>query len=129
MLFAFVMPIVTMPLLMTVIFKIQMAAVQKIEGKRSEIVIQNVAQLPQELRDSLMADTTFQVKTEADFAGKILMDELKQKAFQALVIVPDNFTKAIELESPTDIEIYYDRAEEVSAAAYSKLERRHVALP
>ncbi|MCX6831985.1 MAG: ABC transporter permease [candidate division Zixibacteria bacterium] len=121
MLFAFVMPIVAMPLLMTVIFKIQMSAVQKIEGKRSEIVIQNIAQLPLELRDSLMTDTTFQVKTEADFAGKTLMDELKQKAFQALVVVPDNFAKAIELESPTDIEIYYDRAEEVSDAAYSKL--------
>ena len=121
MLFAFLMPIISMPLLMMVIFKVQMAAVQKIEGARSEIVIQNVSQLPQELRDSLMTDTTFQVKTEADFAGKILMDELKQKAFQALVIVPDNFAKAIEMESPTDIEIYYDRAEEVSAVAYSKL--------
>ena len=121
MLFAFLMPIISMPLLMMVIFKVQMAAFQKIEGARSEIVIQNVSQLPQELRDSLMTDTTFQVKTEADFAGKILMDELKQKAFQALVIVPDNFAKAIEMESPTDIEIYYDRAEEVSAVAYSKL--------
>jgi sodium transport system permease protein len=121
MLFAFVMPIVMMPLLMMVIFKVQMAAVQKIEGARSEIVIQNISELPQELRDSLMTDTTFQVKTEADFAGKNLVDELKQKAFQALVIVPDNFIKAIELESPTDIEIYYDQAEEISAAAYSKL--------
>jgi len=121
MLFAFLMPIISMPLLMMVIFKVQMAAFQKIEGARSEIVIQNVSQLPQELRDSLMTDTTFQVKTEADFAGKILMDELKQKAFQALVIVPDNFAKAIEMESPTDIEIYYDRAEEMSAVAYSKL--------
>jgi sodium transport system permease protein len=122
MLFAFVMPIVAMPLLMTVIFKIQMSAVQKIEGKRSEIVIQNIAQLPSDLRDSLMADTTFTVKTEADFPGKTLTDELKQKAFQALVIVPDNFAKAIEFESPTDIEIYFDRAEEVSAVAYDKLE-------
>jgi sodium transport system permease protein len=121
MLFAFVMPIVMMPLLMMVIFKVQMAAVQKIEGARSEIVIQNISELPQELRDSLMTDTTFQVKTEADFSGKNLVDELKQKAFQALVIVPDNFIKAIELESPTDIEIYYDQAEEISAAAYSKL--------
>lgn len=121
MFFALLIPIISMPLLMMVIFKVQMAAVQKIEGARSEIVIQNIAQLPQELRDSLMADTTFQVKTETDFAGKTLMDELKQKAFQALVVVPDNFAKAIELESPTDIEIYYDRAEEVSAAAYGKL--------
>jgi sodium transport system permease protein len=121
MLFAFVMPIVMMPLLMMVIFKIQMGAVKKIEEARSEIVIQNAAQLPQDLRDSLLADTTFQVKTEVDFAGKTLMDELKNKAFQALVIVPDNFIKAIELESPTDIEIYYDQAEEISAAAYSKL--------
>jgi sodium transport system permease protein len=121
MIFAFLMPIIMMPLLMMVIFKIQMAAVQKIEGARSEIVIQNLAQLPQDLRDTLMADTTFKVKTEADYAGKVLLDELKNKAFQALVIVPDNFAKAIELESPTDIEIYYDQAEEVSSVAYSKL--------
>lgn len=121
MIFAFLMPIVSMPLLMTVIFKIQMSAVQKIEEARSEIVIQNIAQLPPELKDSLTADTSFQVKTESDFAGKTLMDELKQGSFQALIVVPDNFAKALQLESPTDIEVYYDRAEEKSHAAFSKL--------
>ncbi len=123
MIFAFVMPIMAMPLLMTVIFKIQMGAVQKIEHARSDIVIQNIAELPKDLHDSLMADTSlFQVKTEADYPGKNLLDELKQKAFQLLVIVPNNFTKAIELESPTGIEVYYDRGEELSSAAYGKLD-------
>jgi sodium transport system permease protein len=121
MIFAFLMPIITMPLLMMVIFKIQMGAAEKIQNARSDIVIQNIGQLPTDLKDSLMADTTFLIKTEADYAGKTILDELKLGAFQAYVIVPDNFAKAIELESQTDLEVYYDRAEEKSDVAFDKL--------
>ncbi len=121
MIFAFLVPIITIPLLMMIIFKVQMGAAEKIQAARSDIVIQNIAQLPQDLRDSLTTDTTFLIKSEADFVDKKPMDELKLGSFQALVIVPDNFAKAIELESPTDIEIYYDKAEEKSAVAYDKL--------
>jgi sodium transport system permease protein len=121
---AFLFPIIAMPLLMIGIFKIQMMAISKIESERSAIVVKGLTMLPQELQDTLLASQIISVKTEKDYVGyseKDLTDSLKQGSFRALVIVPENFVKALELESPTDLEIRYDRAEERSGSAYDKL--------
>ena len=119
--FMLVVPIVAMPLLMTVSMKLMVGQARKIEAEKATVAVQRLDQLPQVLQDSLKASAVLDLKTEADFAGKDLISELKQGTLRAVLIVPENFSKAIELESPTDLELYVDNGEERSTSAADKV--------
>ncbi len=119
--FMLVVPIVAMPLLMTFTMRMMVSQVRKIEAEKAPIVVERLDQLPVELQDSLRLSTVLDLKTEADFAGKNLIDELKQGNLRAVLIVPENFAKALELESPTDLELYVDDGEDRSTSAAGKV--------
>jgi sodium transport system permease protein len=118
--FMLVVPIVAMPLLMTGISRLMISQVKKIEAQKSTIVVQNINQLPDDLQDSLRTSQQFELVDEARY-GAAAIDTLKAGGLDVLLIVPDNFATAIELESPTDLEIYYDKADDQSNSAEDKL--------
>lgn len=119
--FMLIVPVLAMPLLMTVSMKLMVSQMRKIEAEKVVVVVQRLDQLPLELQDSLRTSAGLDLKTEADYAGKDLRDELKLGSFRALLVVPENFAKAIELESPTDLEMYVDDGEERSTSAADKV--------
>ncbi len=118
--FMLVVPIVAMPLLMTGISRLMISQVKKIEAQVSSLVVQNMPELPADLQDTLRTSPQFKLIDEAVYADKAI-DSLKSGALDLVMVVPPNFRSAIELESPTDVEIYYDRADDMSNAAEDKL--------
>lgn len=118
--FMLVVPIVAMPLLMTGISRLMISQVKKIEAQVSSLVVQNVQELPGDLQDTLRTSSQFKLIDEAVYADKAI-DSLKSGALDLVMVVPPNFRSAIELESPTDVEIYYDKADDMSNAAEDKL--------
>lgn len=120
MIFMLLVPVISMPLLMLGISKIAMSQARKIEDMASRIVVQNFGQLPQELQDSLKSSKAFAMIEESAY-GATAMDSLKSGSFDLLLVVPPNFAAALEMESKTDLEIYYDKAEDRSSSANSKL--------
>ncbi len=118
--FMLVVPIVAMPLLMTGISRLMISQVKKIEAQVSSLVVQNVQELPGDLQDTLRTSSQFKLIDETVYGDKAL-DSLKSGALDLVMVVPPNFRSAIELESPTDVEIYYDKADDMSNAAEDKL--------
>jgi len=118
--FMLVVPIVAMPLLMTGVSRLMISQVKKIEAQVSSLVVQNMQELPGDLQDTLRTSPQLKLIDEAVYADKAL-DSLKSGALDLVMVVPPNFRSAIELESPTDVEIYYDKADDMSNAAEDKL--------
>lgn len=118
--FMLLVPLLAMPLLMNGITKLMISQVKKIEGQKSGLVVQNVSQLPADLQDTLRASERFNLIEESLY-GESAMDSLKAGVIDLLMVVPDNFAAAIDLESPTDLEIYYDNADDESSSAQDKL--------
>lgn len=118
--FMLFIPIFAMPFLMTTISKIAFSQAQKVKDLKSTLVIENMAQLPSDLQDSIKASPQFTLLEESAFQGAA-KDSLKAGVIDAVMVVPDNFAAAIEMESPTDIEIYYDKADDESNSAQDKL--------
>ncbi|MGB5107071.1 MAG: ABC transporter permease [Candidatus Zixiibacteriota bacterium] len=118
--FMLLVPLLAMPLLMNGVTKLMISQVKKIEGQKSGLVVQNVGQLPADLQDTLRASERFNLIDESIY-GESAMDSLKAGVIDLLMVVPDNFAAAIDLESPTDLEIYYDNADDESSSAQDKL--------
>ena len=121
MFFAFLMPILMMPVIMIGILKLQMSAISDIQGERQVVVVEGLDQLPADLRSQFENDTTVTVKSSTDYSGKDLKEEVTAGRIPAYVLVPERFGQSLDLESQTDIEIYYEGTEERSSAAYSKI--------
>lgn len=118
---AFLMPILMMPVIMIGILKLQMSAISDIQGERQIVVVEGLDQLPTDLRSQLENDTTVTVKSSTEFSGKDLKQEVIAGRIPAYVLVPERFGQSLDLESQTDIEVYYEGTEERSSAAYSKV--------
>lgn len=118
--FMLFIPIFAMPFLMTTISRIAFSQGEKVKELQSTIVVQNMAELPTDLADSIRNSKQFRIIEESAYGDKA-MDSLKAGALDLLVIVPANFRNAIELESATDIEIYYDKADDESNSAEDKI--------
>ncbi len=118
---AFLMPILMMPVIMIGILKLQMSAISDIQGERQVVVVEGLDQLPADLRLQFENDTTVTVKSSTDYSGKDLKEEVTAGRIPAYVLVPERFGQSLDLESQTDIEIYYEGTEERSSAAYSKI--------
>ena len=118
--FMLFIPIFAMPFLITTISKISISQAKKVKELKSTLVIENMAQLPTDLQDSIKASPQFTLLEESTFKGAA-KDSLKAGVIDAVLVVPDHFAAAIDLESPTDIEIYYDKADDESNSAQDKL--------
>lgn len=118
---AFLMPILMMPVIMIGILKLQMSAISDIQGERQVVVVEGLDQLPPDLRSQFENDTTITVKSSVDYPGVDLKQEVTAGRVPAYVLVPERFGQSLELESQTDIEVYYEGTEERSSAAYSKI--------
>jgi sodium transport system permease protein len=132
--FMLFIPIFAMPLLMTIIIKISVSQGQKVQEQTSILVIQNKEQLPAAMLNLIdQAEDTIKAADkstrivpkfkllEAGVYGEKAMDSLKAGSIDLLMVVPDHFAAAIDMESPTDIEIYYDKADDESKSAQDKL--------
>ncbi len=121
--FMLLVPVVAIPLLMMITTSLMMGVVSKAQEEKAVIVVEGMNNLPSELQDSLLNSELLAVKTPGDFPDTAdLLDELKAGDFQALLSVPDGFRNAIAGESPTDIEIFFDKAEIKSEFAVDKIE-------
>ncbi len=121
--FMLFVPLFAMPGIMYFLMQMMVSQIEKIEADKPLVVIENSSQLPDDLRATLFASDSLTVEEAGVHQGKNLVDEVKAGNIRVYVIVPENFAKALELESTTDLEVYYDNAEDKSAAALSKLRR------
>ena len=119
--FMLAIPIAAIPLLMILLSSLMIGQIEKMQKEKSDIVVQGMSNLPEELQTLLTETEKISIKTEADYQGKDLTEELKAGSFDALLIVPKSFDKAITIESQTELEIYYDKAEFSSKFAVDKL--------
>ncbi|HDS01040.1 MAG TPA: ABC transporter permease [candidate division Zixibacteria bacterium] len=120
--FMLIVPIVAIPLLIMFTSSLMVGAVTKAQEERATVVFEGFDNLPADLQDTFKAAPLLTVKTENDYADTIdLIDQLKAGGFDALVSVPDYFGSAIESESPTSIDIFYDQAELKSEFAVDKI--------
>ncbi len=121
--FMLFVPLLAMPGIMYFMMNMVMSQQEKIEADRPLVVIENSVQLPEDLRTILFESDSLTVKDASEFAGKKLVDEVKFGNIRVYIAVPENFATALKLESSTDLEVYYDNAEDKSSAALSKLRR------
>lgn len=121
--FMMLVPLVAIPAIMMLTSKLMIGQLTKAKEERTKVVIEGKAYLTTPLRDSLFAAEKLEVIAAEDYQGESenLRDEVKSGAIAALVRVPDAFDRALELESTTDIEIYYDEAEVASQFTVDKL--------
>jgi sodium transport system permease protein len=119
--FMLLVPIVAIPLLIMFTSSMLASTVTKAQEEKATIVIMGMENLPPDLRDSLLNSSRLDVKPQTDYESEALLESLKAGEFMALVEIPENFLNALEMESPTEIEIYYDMAEMKSDFAVDKL--------
>ncbi len=120
--FMLAVPIAAIPLLMTVLSHLMMGRIAEEKERISVVLIQGADYLPDDLRIDMIGaeDLSVEFDSVLDLGG--LIGKVRAGEADALVVVPRSFDKAIALESPTDIEIYYDEAEIRSGFAVDKLE-------
>lgn len=119
--FMLLVPIVAIPLLIMFTSSMLVSTVTKAQEEKASIVIIGMENLPPDLRDSLLNSSRMDVRPEAGYEGVDPLEGLRAGEFMALVEIPENFQNALEMESPTEIEIYYDMAEMKSDFAVDKL--------
>lgn len=121
--FMLLVPLIAIPGLMTVTSKLMVGQMTKAMEERSKVVVEGVQYLPADLRDSLFAARKLDVIEASTYEGTSdnLTDEVRNGNISAYVVIPEAFDRAISLESPTDLEIYYDEAEVSSGFAVDKI--------
>jgi sodium transport system permease protein len=119
--FMLLVPIVAIPLLIMFTSSLLISTVTKAQEEKASIVIMGMENLPPDLRDSLLNSSRMDVRTGSEYDSGDAIERLKAGEFMALVEIPENFRNALEMESPTEIEIYYDMAEMKSDFAVDKL--------
>ena len=119
--FMLLIPIAAIPLLMMGLSSLMISQITKVKEETSEIVIEGESFLPEDLRTMFAEAPGLSIKTEDEFEGKDLMEELKQGNFQVLMVVSEGFGSDLEKENQTEIEIFYDEAELKSEFAEDKV--------
>jgi sodium transport system permease protein len=120
--FMLAVPLVGIPLLMMTLPQLVMGRIEEEREKTSVILVQGMQHLPEELRDDLTRADGFIVQSDSSSELNDVIERVKTGDVDALMVVPRSFDKAIALESPTDIEIFYDEAEISSGFAVNKLD-------
>jgi sodium transport system permease protein len=120
--FMLLIPIAAIPLLIMGLSSLMVSQITKAREEISAVVIEGESFLPEDLRTLFAEAPGLSIKTEGEFEGKDLREELKQGNLQALVVVSEGFGSNLEEESPTEIEILYDESELKSEFARDKIE-------
>jgi len=119
--FMLMVPVIDIPILMIFTSSLMISSVTKIQKERATIVLEGADNLPADLRNSLFNSELLAIKTDAEFVGRDLIAALQAGEFQALVSIPDKFAQALEMESSTSVEIFFDAAEAQSESAVDKI--------
>jgi sodium transport system permease protein len=132
--FMLLVPIVGIPLMMMGMSKLVIGQLLKAHEEKSIVVVIGAEYLPAELHDSLFQAEKLEVVEIAAYYGDsyaedgdgfgidTLKGEITAGNIAAAISIPEAFDRAIELESPTDVEIYYDESEVESEFTLGKIE-------
>jgi len=116
-------PMLVIPLLMILTSKLLISQVTKAAKETSDIVLVGHGFLPGELEGVLRAAEGISVRPAPDDTEKdTLIEQLKEGAFDLLVVIPRGFGEALAGETPVEIRIFYDDAEFESELALEKFE-------
>jgi sodium transport system permease protein len=120
--FMLAVPIAAIPILMTVLSQLLMGRIEEERERTSVVLIQGADFLPEDLQADLTGaeDLSIEFESGSDLDGGI--EKVKAGDVDALVIIPRSFDNAIALESPTEVEIYYDEAEIRSEFAVDRID-------
>ncbi len=123
MIFAFLMPVLMMPVIMIGILKLQVSAVSDIRKEKQVVVVEGFDRLPAELQARFESHDSLTIKLSTEYPGEDLKQEVTSGRIPVFMSVPERFSQSLDLESQTDIEVYYDGAEDRSSVAYEKIRR------
>jgi len=125
--FMLLVPIAAIPLLLMALSSLMTSQIAKEMERVSEVVVQGLEYLPDTLRSELIGSDDLTVVSETQYraenptANSDITEDLRLGGFDVLMVVPKAFDRAIEIESPTEIELFYDEAEMKSEFAVSKI--------
>ncbi|MCK4656936.1 MAG: ABC transporter permease, partial [candidate division Zixibacteria bacterium] len=120
--FMLAVPIAAIPLLLIVISNLMTGQIEKEMERTSMVLVQGMEFLPDDLRGDLNGAESFTIEPDANSDLNDMIERVKSGEVDALMVVPRSFDKAIALESPTEIEIFYDEAEIRSGFAVDRLD-------
>jgi sodium transport system permease protein len=120
--FMLAVPLAAIPILLMVISQLMTGQIEKEMGRTSSVFVQGMEFLPDDLRGNLTDAEGFTVEPDTDSDLNDMIERVKTGEIDALMVVPESFDKAIALESPTEIEIFYDEAEIRSGFAVDRLD-------
>ncbi|UCD94802.1 MAG: ABC transporter permease, partial [Candidatus Zixiibacteriota bacterium] len=119
--FMLLVPIVAIPLLITLVSSLMASQITKVQKEVSRVVIEEPAYLPDSLRQAFADADALDVLPKEDFEGKTLVDELKEGNIEIIIFVDEDFTGNLESENPSELRIYYDESELKSEFALDKV--------
>ncbi len=120
--FMLAVPILAIPLLMMFLSQLMMSQITKEMERVSVIAVEGEEHLPADLRDALFGVRSLEIRDESALEYSDLTDAVKDGTIDALVVIPEAFERAIEIESPTDVEVFYDEAEIRSGFAVDRID-------
>ncbi len=125
--FMLAIPMVAIPLLIMAISQLMMSQITKQIEYESMVIVQGAEHATDDLMARFRDAGTLKLLTENEYRASDsthkgdLKDALIAGDFEALVVIPETFDSAIESETPTTVEIYYDQAEMKSEFTVDKL--------
>ncbi len=120
--FMLAVPLAAIPLLLMVISNLMTGQIEKEMERTSMVLVQGMEFLPDDLRGDLNGAESFTIESDTDSDLNVMIERVRSGDIDALMVVPKSFDKAIALESPTEIEIFYDEAEIRSDFAVDRLD-------
>jgi sodium transport system permease protein len=119
--FMLLVPIVAIPLLITLVSSLMASQITKIQKEISRVVVEEPAYLPNDLRQAFADAEALDILPKEDFEGKTLVDELKEANVEIIIFVDEDFTSNLDSEKPSELRIYYDESELKSEFALDKV--------
>jgi sodium transport system permease protein len=120
--FMLAVPLAAIPLLLMVVSQLMTGQIEKEMERTSNVLVQGMEFLPDDLRGDLSGAESFTIEPDTDSDLNDMIERVRTGEIDALMVVPKSFDKAIALESPTEIEIFYDEAEIRSGFAVDRLD-------
>ncbi len=120
--FMLLVPIAGIPLLMMAMSELMTSRITEEMERTSVVIVQGMEFLPDDLRNDFANAESFTIAPDSTSELNDMIEKVKSGEADALVLIPKSFDKAIAVESPTEVEIFYDKAEMRSGFTVDKLE-------
>lgn len=120
--FMLLVPIAAIPLLLMLISELMTSRIAEEMERKSVVTAQGMEFLPDDLRSELETAGNFTIAPDSTSDLTALIKMVQSGKSDALLVIPKSFDKAIALESTTEIEIFFDKAEMRSEFTVDKLE-------